>query len=551
MERMKKELLAGLMMVGSTACAAEVSRPNFIFIMMDDFGAGQFAPEVQRLSADSFDPAFVRYVAAMKDQRYSNEEALKAAQTAMPTMSRLAKDGILFSRAFASSALCAPSRSGFATGIHQNRFGVYENADVNDSKGVPPELILARRFQAAGYATGHIGKWHLGPLNDEVARAVLAKHGLPADTNMNKLDKKGPVYQEIDEAGYFGSVPDIWHPLKNGFDYYYGYNYHQSKFYNDHNVWENFAPAGCQSGYNTETFTGKAISFIDSAIQSGKPFFINVNFHAVHGPLFPNPPEQYMAPFADAPALLKNFYGHVFAVDEGVRKIIEDLKAKGVLENTCIVFTSDNGAAAERANPLPGNAPHRGHKGMYTQGGIRVPMVIYWPARISQGRRTEAMVSLLDILPTAMDAAGIQAPDGLDGKSLLPLIDGKTDRIHDQLVWFGLESCSWGFTKERSLIGENVRNCEPGSWTVLTDSWLLRFTGTLAEGLYKDQPAGIPAHYELYDVRTDPGEKQNVFDQHPETAATLKAVAAKQTSGLPPPVKWSRPRWDELKTSLE
>lgn len=539
------------MMLGEAVSVAAPARPNFLFIMLDDFGAGQFAPEAQRLSADSFDPALVRYVAEMKDQRYSSEEALKAAKTAMPTMSRLAKDGILFSRAFASSALCAPSRSGFATGIHQNRFGVYENADVNDSKGIPPELILARRFQDAGYATGHIGKWHLGPLDDEVARAVLAKHGLPADTNINKLDKKGPVYQEIDAAGYFGSIPDTWHPLKNGFDYYYGYNYHQSKFYDDSNVWENFAPAGRQKGYNTETFTGKAISFIDSAIKDGKPFFINVNFHAVHGPLFPEAPEQYLSRFADSPALLKNFYGHIFAVDEGIRKIIEDLQAKGSLENTCIVFTSDNGAAAERANPLPANAPHRGHKGMYTQGGIRVPLVICWPARIQPGRRTEAMVSLLDILPTAMDAAGIPAPAGLDGKSLLPLIDGKTDRIHDQLVWFGLESCSWGFTKERSLSGENVRNREPGSWTVLTDFWLLRFTGTLAEGLYKDQPAGIPSHYELYDVRNDPGEKQNVFEQHPETAATLKAVAAKQAVSLPPPVKWSRSRWDELKNSLE
>lgn len=548
---MKKEIITGLMLIGGTACAAKVSRPNFVFIMLDDFGAGQFAPEAERLSVGNFDPALVRFVGSIKGQSYSSEEALAAARKAMPTMSRLTKDGILFSRAFASCAVCAPSRAGFATGIHQNRFGVYENSDVNDSRGVPPELILARRFQAAGYATAHIGKWHIGPLNDEVARAVLAKHGLPADTKINALDKSGPVYREIDEAGYFGSVPDTWHPLKNGFDYYYGYNYHQSKFYDDCNVWENFTPAGRQSGYNTETFTGKALRFIDSAIQSGKPFFINVNYHAVHGPLFPNPPGKYMERFADSPALLKNFYGHIFAVDEGIRQIVEDLKAKGVLENTCIVFTSDNGAAASRDNTLPANAPHRGHKGMYTQGGVRVPLVISWPSRIQQGSRTEALVSLLDILPTAMDAAGIQAPDGLDGKSLLPLIDGKTGRIHDQLVWFGLESCSWGFTRERSLLGENVRSREPGSWTVLTDSWILRFTGTLAKGLYKDLPDGNPAHYELYDVRNDPGEAQNILDQHPEAATPLKSIAAKQAAGLPPPVKWSRARWDELKRSLE
>lgn len=547
-----KGMAAGALASALAASALAAGKPNILVIMMDDFGVGQFAPLAQGLTTGSFDPAFVEYVAGIKDGTYPGDLALAVARQAMPTMDRLAANGLLFTRAFSSSALCAPSRCGLATAIEPNRLGIYENADVNVAPGaLPPDRILAPRFRAAGYATGHVGKWHLGPLDEAVARAVIEKHGLPPGTNVNKLKKSEAVYREIEAAGYYGSVPAALHPLNNGFDYYYGYNYHQSKFYGDSNVWDGFAPAGRQEGYNTETFTEKALAFIDSAAATKKPFFLNLNYHAVHGPLFPNPPERYMERFAGAPELLKNFYGHVFAVDEGIRRIVEALAAKGMLANTIIVFTADNGGSVQRESPLPGNAPHRGHKGQYTQGGIRVPLVIHWPDRIRQGRTTDALVWLLDILPTAMDSAGIEAPGGLDGKSLLPLIDGAPKGPHENLAWCGLESRSWGFLRELGDNLEGRRSREPGSWTVVTDDWLLRFTGTVEEKLYNDFPDGRAPQLELYDMRRDPGEARNVVGEHPETVAALKAIAAKRMAQLPPPAHWSRKNWTELKTSLE
>lgn len=546
---MKKILFAVVLSVLFSVSAEK--RPNVLVVMMDDFGVGQFAPLVESMNDEAFDPDFVEYIAGMADGRYSNAEALDAVRKSMPTMSRIAKEGILFTRAFSSSALCAPSRCGLATAMHPNRFGIYENSDVHAEGGaLPPEKILMPRFQKAGYATAHIGKWHLGPLDDSLTLPVFKKHGLPEDTYVHGLEKNSAVYNELEASGFYGSVPAKWHPLNNGFDFYYGYNFHQSRFYGDSNVWNGFEHAGKQTGYNTETFAEKAIGFIDSAEQAGKPFFLNLHLHAVHGPLFPNPPAEYMERFGDAPKLLKNFYGHVFAADEAIRRVLDDLKQRGMLDNTLLVFTSDNGGSVQRESPLPGNAPHRGHKGQYVQGGTRVPLVISWPEKIKKWRTTDELISLLDIMPTALDAAGLEVPSDVDGRSLLPLINGAANGPHDELVWLGFESRSWGFLRETAPNWQKMRSKEPGSWTVISDEWVLRFTGHIPKGLYDDYPDGAPGRMELFSVKDDPGERNNLIEQYPEVVAELKAVAARRAKELPPPKNWSRPRWNELQDNL-
>ncbi|AKJ64625.1 sulfatase [Kiritimatiella glycovorans] len=538
-------LLVAVCVLGAPGARRADCRPNVLVIMMDDFGVGQFAPLAQRIKEEDYDPAFVEYVRGMKNGQYGNDTALEAARRAMPVMSGLASDGILFTRAFSSSALCAPSRCGFATGLHPNRFGVYSNGDVTREGALDPDRILAPRFREAGYLTGHIGKWHLGPLDDDLARPVYERHGLAPDTNPYGLDREGEAWRELEATGYFGSVPDKLHPLNNGFDVYYGYNYHQSRWYDEQNVWDGFEHAGVQRGYNTETFTDRAVAFIDRAQREDKPFLLNLHYHAVHGPLFPNPPDRYMEPFAEMPGLLRNFYGHVYAVDRGIRRVVDALRSREMLENTLLVFTSDNGGSVSRESTLPGNAPHRGHKGQYTLGGTRVPLVMHWPAATGAGRVTDAPVSLLDIMPTAMAAAGIEAPEDLDGRSLLPLIGGAEEGPHDHLVWFGLHSRSWGFLRETAVNFQTMRAHEPGSWTVVTDRWVLRFTGAVDPGLYTDLPEGRPARLALYRAEDDL-ERHNVADRYPETVQRLRAVAAQRAGELPPPAWWNQRKWREL-----
>lgn len=540
-----KLIVGGLLIAG---CIQAAEKPNFIIIMADDMGVGQFTPMVGELAENDFDPKFVSYVKRLKQgDTYSGAEALEAARKAMPTMSRLADNGLVFNRAFAASALCNPSRVGLASGMHPNRFGIYRNKDITDApRALPPEKILMPYLKKAGYATAHIGKWHLGKLDDELGDRVRKEF---KEHPGGKTER-----QMLDEAGYFGSVPADLHPLNNGFDVYYGYNYHQSPFYDAWNVWDGFKPAGQQKGYNTETFTQKAIDFIDTATEQGKPFFVNLHVHAVHGPLFPNPPARYMEPFAGAPELLKNFYGHLYALDEGIRRIVENLEAKGQLDNTLIVFAADNGASVSRESTLPGNAPHRGQKGQYTLGGVCIPMVFYWPGHIKTGRKTDELASLLDLMPTALDAAGVAVPEGLDGRSLLPLIDGAKKGPHDHLIWFGLHSRFWGFEAEtvhnRRFL-PLMTSKDPGAWLVVTDDWALRFTGEIEPHHYSDMPMGGPATFELYSMNNDPGERNNLADTHRKQVDELRRLAYRYSLELPPPNYWERAKWMELIYSVQ
>jgi arylsulfatase A-like enzyme len=155
-------------------------------------------------------------------------------------------------------------------------------------------------------------------------------------------------------------------------------------------------------------------------------------------------------------------------------------------------------------------------------------------------------------MPTFLDAAGVAVPGGLDGKSLLPLLRGQEDRVHDHLLFMGLESSTWGFQSERSALPKFVamRLQEPGSWAVMTDRHLLRFTGTLPAGLYADHPDGLPARTELYDLPADPGEKNNLAESNPETVKKLRALMAAHAQNLPPPNRWNRKKWTELMESL-
>lgn len=525
-------------------------RPNILFILADDLGVGQFAPLASALNEENFDPKFADYVRRLPaDVSYSGADALQAVRQSMPTLSRLAEGGVVFTRAYSSSSLCNPSRVGIATAMHPNRFGIYQNWDVTGDDGTtkieqpfPPERILMPAFQKAGYATGHIGKWHLSGLDEELLNGVQSRY------RQNKDPNKGALTKYLNEAGYFGSMPAAMHPLNNGFDYYYGYNYHQSEWYNAMNVWDGFKPVGKQAGYNTDVFTQKAIDFIGSAKDQGKPFFLNLHVHAVHGPLVPNPPAKYMEPFKEMPGLLKNFYGHLFALDENIRRIVETLRQNGQLANTIIVFASDNGGAVSHDSTLPGNAPHRGQKGQYTLGGVRVPLVVSWPEKIRQGRRTGELATLLDIMPTAMDAAGIAVPEGLDGRSLLPLIGGGEKGPHDQLVWFGLHSRYWGF-EVATAVSKNmpeITRDEPGAWVVVKDDWVLRFTGAIVPGKYRDVMQGAPSALELYSIDKDPGEKNNLAAKYPEVVGQLRKEAGKWANGIQPPNCWMKSKWDEL-----
>ena len=527
---------------GATECPLRQAqdRPNLLFIMVDDLGYGHCQWHNGNLTVDQFDPYFKEIVEQRRD--YTPEEALECSKRAMPTLSRLAKNGVYFTRAYSASSLCAPARLAVATGKIPPDAGVYTNMDV-ESRGIKPGEHLALKLKDAGYATAHIGKWHIGTRDQHVIQNALANHGIHETIWWGQLGKKHPkIWNEAWEAGYYGSVVPEQNPLNNGFDYYYGYNNWASQFYDSPLVWEGFEHAGRQAGYNTEVFTDKAIEFMVQQVQQGKPFYVQLHYHAVHDYLEPNAPKRYWKGFHSGSYLLSNFYAHLNAVDRNIQRVLDYLEANGQFGNTLIAFTSDNGAMSGGASVLPGNAPFRGHKGMFHQGGTRVPLLFHWPKGIQPRGGLDLLVSSMDILPTFIEAAGGKAPSDIDGKSLVGIVTGKNDAaVRETLLWAGIHARAWGFNRRTSLLDKNQeRNKAPGGWAIAKGDYVLRFTGTVEPGVYKDAPDGAEATLGLYNIKADPTESNDLKDQMPELAEAMKAEYRKRAKHFPPPVVWNK-----------
>ena len=521
--------------------------PNLLFIMMDDLGYGQFSIYDDSLTTSSFDPYFVDLVHAHQD--YTPEEALAFSKRAIPTLNQLAHQGVRFPQAYTSSRLCAPSRLGIATGILQNRFGVYRNTDC-EAMGLPHGSHLAEKLKDLGYATAHIGKWHIGQRRRQMLIDATQRHGIADTLTYGQIARQYPnIYQELLEEGYYGSVVDANHPLQNGFDYYYGYNNWASQFYNSTLVWENYQHAGKQEGYNTDVFTDKALTFMKEQVIEQKPFYVQLHYHAVHDSLQPKAPDQYFNQFNSNSYDLNNFYAHLFGVDFNIQRLIDYLKSVGEFENTLIVFTSDNGAQAGGPSVLPGNAPFSGHKGTYFQGGFRVPMFLHWPQGMVGSHRLDQTVSTMDILPTMVDAAKGEIPKDLDGVSLLPLIRGVSDApVHDHLIWAGIHSRAWGFLINTSYKTHTTeREFAPPSWVVKKDSFLLRYVGIIEPNVYEEQPEGGPPSMELFNINLDPEEGKNLAMEMPEKVNELSRIYYEEARNFPPPVVWAKSKWNEIK----
>jgi uncharacterized sulfatase len=537
----RRQFLAAM----AVPAAAAPRRPNILIVLLDDFGIGHCAPYSETMTAGMLEADYRRFLQE-NNAGYELEEPLALSRRAMPILRSIAQRGIVFTQAFSSSNLCAPARAGVFTGQNPNRFGIYNNIDF-DKRGLPLGSMLVERLQKAGYATAMIGKYHVGTRNHALRDAVLAKHGLKQG-ELAKLPatKRAAVDREIAETGFEGSVVDAHHPLNYGFDYYFGYNHHQCPFYNSEQIWENRSYTGKQPKYNTELFTEKAIGFAQKALAAQKPFCIELALHAMHGPLRPQAPDRYFLPFASKSFELQNYYGHIHAVDAAIGAF-RDAVGPEVWANTLFVFAGDNGAPVSLATPPPGNGPHRGHKGSYFLGGIRVPLIVHWPAGLSKSSRSTALVSTLDIMPTALDAAGLGAAT-VDGKSLLPLATGKTKKTREHLMLSGIHSRAWGYSGATTIGGPaNTRREEsPGAWVITDGVYLLRFTGKIAAGLYRDVAEGVPAHVELYDMREDPGETRDLAKQLPEVVERLRKRYEAEARGWPAPPSWRRDRWAEL-----
>lgn len=352
-------LLGPSLLAGRAAIAAD--KPNILFFYADDMG-------------------------------YNELSCYGGKHVPTPNIDSLATGGIRFTQGYVSAPLCSPSRAGLMTGRYQTRFG-HENNSMAPG-GLPlSETTLANRLKTLGYATGVVGKWHLG----------------------NSADRL---------------------PMARGFDEYFGVignpgSYFTPRGFIDSRVSPAAQEVADPKFYTTDAFAARAVDWIER--HKDAPWFLYLPFNAIHAPR--EATEKYLARFANvANENDRKLFAMTAAMDDAVGLVLGKVRALGLEEKTLVFFISDNGAP----NHPDGNSPLRGQKHQTWEGGIRLPFIAQWKGRLPAGKLYEQPAVQLDVLPTCVAAAGgaIDPAWKLDGVNLLPYLTGENAaRPHQTLYW--------------------------------------------------------------------------------------------------------------------
>lgn len=386
-----------------------------------------------------------------------------------PHLDAMAKDGVRFSHGYVTAPQCVPSRAGVLSGLYQQKIGVEQNGDPSMDLSV---VTIPERLKAAGYVSGHVGKWHLD--NPE---GKNAKHKALAN------DKPKAAYQ----------------PKDQGFDEYY--NGQMNVIDASHDFKGNKLEAGknriTDSRFRCVWQADAGIQFINRHANK-TPFFLYLAFFAPHVPLESPEPWFSQTP-TNLPLERRQALAMIAAMDEGIGNLRKTLKEKGIEKNTLIFFIGDNGAPL-RKGAWNGslNIPLIGEKGMLTDAGIRTPFLAVWPGTLPAGKVYEPAVSSLDVAASAVAVAGL-SKDNLDGVNIIPYAQGKTKgNPHKALFW----------------------------------RW--RSQAAILSGRYKFIMVGPEEKY-LFDTSLPDGETKNLINKEVKLAKNLEAKLMSWNSTLPTP----------------
>lgn len=367
------------------------AKPNVILIMADDLGWG--------------------------DTGYNGNKVIKT-----PHLDQMSKDGLQMDRFYSASSVCSPTRASCLTGRSPYRTGVFH---ANQGILRPEEVTIPEILKTQGYTTGHFGKWHLGTLTTKERDSNRGKPGNTKEYNPPKL-------HGYDEAFVTEAKVPTWDPMKtparnkkgNGKNNDAGKPY--GTYYWDINgkkITDNL------DGDDSRVIMDRVIPFIDKAVENKKPFFSVVWFHTPHLPCVAGP--DYLKMYKDYPEEMQHYAGCVTAMDEQIGRLRQHLKKIGADQNTMVWFCSDNGPEGSENGKRGTALPFKGRKRDLYEGGVRVPGLLVWPEKIKQARKTSMPCVTYDYMPTILDALGIKHPEServLDGVSLMPMIEGKTEK---------------------------------------------------------------------------------------------------------------------------
>ncbi len=429
--------LTSVAVVNTAFAADDAKRPNIIVIVADDQG-------------------------------YHDLGVQGGKDIPTPHIDSLAKNGIRFTSGYVSGPYCSPTRAGLMTGRYQQRFGHEFNPgpaqEASENVGLSlGETTLADRLKTAGYATGMVGKWHLG-------------------------------------------YAPKFHPMKRGFQEYYGFLGGSHSYFDYggdklHPILRGTQPVN-ETGYLTDSFAREAVAYVDR--HQKEPFFLYLTFNAVHTPM--QATDKYLDRFRSiADERRRTYAAMTSAMDDAVGALLAKLRESGIEENTLIFYVSDNGGP-----PVNGsnNGPLRGYKAQTLEGGIRVPFFVQWKGKLPAGKTYDQPVIQLDILPTALAAAGapVSSDAKLDGVNLLPHLSGQTDQPPHEALY-------WRFGPQMAI--------RQGNWK------LVQHPGSLGR--------------ELYDLAADVGESKNLADKNQAKVKELEAAWNKWNAELVAPA-WGAPK---------
>jgi len=400
-----------------------------------------------------------------------------------PNINSIAKNGIRFTNGYVSAPVCSPSRAGLMTGRYQQRFGFEFNAGPlrraveNKDMGLPlTEITLAQMMKKAGYATGMVGKWHIG-MNDRympTQRGFDEYFGFLFGANLYIDPNKPGVMTRTSALG--GASSEGPRSPQNP-------------------IYRNTTPVE-EDDYLTDAFAREAVAYIDRHQQG--PFFLYAPFNAPHEPF--QATQKYLDRFPNVKDERRRVYmAMVSALDDAVGAILKKVRDTGLEKNTLVVFLSDNGCATY--TDACTNDPLRYGKLTHLEGGFRVPFAMQYPAKLKAGVVSDQVISSLDLFPTAVALAGGTMPKDrpYDGVDLMPYLTGQNKKTpHDVLCWRN---------------GENA-GVRKGNWK-----------------LFKGGD-----HYWLFDLSKDIGEQQNIADKQPQIVQELKQELQKWEAQLKQPL---------------
>lgn len=388
----RQTLIAFAALVVLAAPAAAQTRPNIVVIVMDDVGYGDYgsygAPDIRT-----------------------------------PNVDRLAREGARFTDFYAAPT-CTPTRAALITGRYQQRVALEFpiGSPPGGGRGLTADgRSLPQLLKNNGYATGLVGKWHLGYRAEQ-------------------------------------------HPNAHGFDYFFGFlsglvdYYHHTDQNGNSDLYENTMPVQVD-GYMTDLITERSVKFIDE--QAGRPFFLEVAYNAAHWPFqVPDKPSRapgnarFVQPHEENTSTRADYVAMLERADQGVGRILETLEKRGLTRNTLVIFTNDNGGEW-----LSRNAPLYHRKDTLWEGGIRVPLIMRWPERIPAGRTESQVGIVMDLTATILAATStpIPAETRLDGIDLLPIVTGGAPRV-ERTLFFRITQ-----TRQQRAVRQ-------GDWKLLLDA---------------------------------------------------------------------------------